>query len=62
MAEKTLGVDNVNYISIMNDLAGYYYSNKTPEKAIECFLKSLYIADLVGGETVNFSLFLTFLE
>jgi len=39
-------------ISIINDLGSYYESNKSTEKAIECYLKSLYLADLIGGEFV----------
>lgn len=50
VSELVLGIDNVNTITILNDLASFHFSNKNPVKAIECFLKSLFISDLIGGE------------
>ena len=56
VTEKTFGIDNINMISTLSTLGGYYYENQNLDKGIQCLLQALYLSDLVGGEYNNESM------
>lgn len=53
MCEIKYGIDSLQSINALADLAKLYFKTDMKEKAVESLLKAIYLSDIVGGEYVN---------